>query len=400
MRSHCSRSFTPALAFASLVCTTASPAADAPASVEDRLRQLEQTVQTLARENGELKKQLGWDGKKSLNLVEDNGKAATVGIGGYLQVQAGFGGSPDPRFTVNNANDSFSVRRARVNVFGKFLEHFDYKIETDLGGLGSGLRAQLTDGYINWNRYDFANIKAGQYKTHFGAEQLVGDTATLVIERAYTSDRLTAGRQIGASVTGTTLEKRLSYAAGIFNGNSVNNGFNDGDDFTGTARLEGIPVKTKLGSQDLTWTLGINGLLSDDSSVTIPSFGLPGNTFTGYRRGVGADTQLALGPVGLQAECITMQYDTASAAQPDFAATGFFLTATCDIVAKKLQAVARWESMETEDDIGGNDCDVLTLGLNYCLKGSNLKLMANYLYGKIEGDDWESRFLARLQVAY
>jgi hypothetical protein len=95
-----------------------------------------------------------------------------------------------------------------------------------------------------------------------------------------------------------------------------------------------------------------------------------------------------------------MQYDTASAAQPDFAATGFFLTATCDIVAKKLQAVARWESMDTEDDIGGNDCDVLTLGLNYYLKGTNLKLMANYLYGKIEGDDWESRFLARLQVAY
>jgi len=390
----------PTLALAGAVCTVTTQAAESPSSIEDRLKQLENQVQSLAQENAALKKELGWDGKKSLNLVEDKGKSATVGIGGYIQAQAGFGESPDPRYTGNNANDTFQVRRARVTTFGTFLEHFDFKVEGDFGGTGSGLRAQLTDGYINWNRYDFANIRVGQFKTHFGREQLEPDTSVLLVERAYTTDRLTASRQIGLSVIGSVLEKRLGYAAGIFNGNNVNNGFNDGDDFMGTARVEGMPVKVKVGKQDLTWSVGINGLLSDDSSVSISRFGFPGNTFTGYRRGFGADSQFQFGPVGLQAEWIYVDYETAADAQPDFYSTGYFLTATYDILPKKLQAVARWEQTETEDDVGGSDCDEVTFGLNYFIKGNNLKLTAAYVYGQIEDADWEGRLLGRLQVAF
>ena len=36
----------------------------------------------------------------------------------------------------------------------------------------TGYRAQITDAFINWNRYSFANVKIGQFKTPFGYEQL------------------------------------------------------------------------------------------------------------------------------------------------------------------------------------------------------------------------------------
>jgi phosphate-selective porin OprO and OprP len=401
------------LVLAGLLHVSPAPAAE-PASVEDRLKKLETQLDQLTKENTELKKQLGWDGKKPLNFVEDKGKAGSVGLGGYVQAQFGAGASPDPRFTGTKANDTFQVRRARINAFGKFAENFDFKVEAEFAGTGSAMSGQLTDGYINWNRFDALNIKAGQYKTHFGYEQLMPDTQILTIERSYVSDRLTASRQIGASITGTVLEKRLGYAAGIFNGNNVNNGFNDGNDFMTTARIEGIPLKTKAGKQDLVWALGINGLFSRDTSSSISSFGFRSatnlakadNLFAGKRAGFGVDSQLTFGPVGLQAEYIFMNYQpdygnfTATTIDDDFNSAGYYVTATYDIVPKKLQALVRWESMNTDHNVGAADADVFTAGLNYYIKGNDLKLQANYLYGKIEGTQWESRFLARLQVAF
>src|SRR5262249_26241580 len=147
----------------------------------------------------------------------------------------------DGRFTTGN--DRFYLRRARLNAVGKFLEEFDFKIEIELSGqlgnnptISSNLRAQMTDGYINWNRYVTANIKGGQFKTYYGYEQLVLDQKLYTIERSLVSDRLTLSRQIGATVYGDLFDKHLSYATGIFNGNGLNNSFNDNDAFLVTGR--------------------------------------------------------------------------------------------------------------------------------------------------------------------
>ncbi len=51
-------------------------AAGAPPNVENRLEQLEKTIQALSGESAELKRQLGWDGRSPLDLVEDKGRAA------------------------------------------------------------------------------------------------------------------------------------------------------------------------------------------------------------------------------------------------------------------------------------------------------------------------------------
>jgi hypothetical protein len=64
----------------------------------------------------------------------------------------GAGDSPDPRFTTTKANDGFSVRRACLNAYGKLAEHFDFKVEGEFAGLGTGMNVQLTGGYINWKR--------------------------------------------------------------------------------------------------------------------------------------------------------------------------------------------------------------------------------------------------------
>ncbi len=177
-------------------------------------------------------------GAQSLGTLKPAGKEPTLAIGGLLQIQFDGGDRGDSRFT--NDNDRFYLRRARLNATGKFLEEFDFRLEMDLAGSisnTSALRAQMTDGFITWNRYPEANVRVGQLKTPFGFEQLYGDPRLYTIERSLANDRLTLSRQIGTQVAGEFLEKRFTYAFGAFNGNSVNNNFNDDDRFLSVGRI-------------------------------------------------------------------------------------------------------------------------------------------------------------------
>ena len=125
---------------------------------------------------------------------------APIQLGGMIQAQTDGGDRGDSRFTDSNARAY--LRRARLNVTGKFVEEFDFRLEMDLAGSlsnASAFRAQMTDGYINWNRFDAANVRVGQFKTPFGFEQLYTDSRLYTAERSLVSDRLTQSRQIGSA---------------------------------------------------------------------------------------------------------------------------------------------------------------------------------------------------------
>ena len=145
-------------------------------------------------------------------VVQPAGKEVSLKIGGLVQVQADIGDKGDGRLTT--ADDRIYLRRARLNAIGTFLEEFDFKLEVDASGslgnnptISSNLRVQLTDCYINWNKYSRANIRGGQFKTAYGYEQIYLYLRLYTIERSLANDRLTLGRQIGVQVNGDFLDK-------------------------------------------------------------------------------------------------------------------------------------------------------------------------------------------------
>jgi len=385
-------------------------AADAP-SVDERLKKLESVVDGLQKENTELKKELGYDPKKPAAFVRGAGKESKMTVGGYLQLMGEFGDAPDGRY--NRIEDRFLVRRARVNFIGSFLENFDYKAEIDFGANSIsekvGYSGQLTDLFLNWNKYEYANLKAGQYKTHFGWEQLVPDTKLLTIERSLPNDRLTDGRQIGTSITGAVLEKRLSYALGMFNGTSVNNSFNDNDHFMYTARVQGSAVKTEWNKMPVEWNVGVNALSTKDNGVVKAGFGIDlvtggaaDNIFVGDRNAWGFDTQVKFGLFDLQAEYIHSRFEPNNSTPANgFEADGWYVLGGYFVVPTYLQAIVRFENFDPNRDMDGNTSDVWTFGLNYYVKGHDLKLMANYLYGDQAGvDERKGRLLLMTQVMF
>lgn len=399
-----------ALAAISALGTWNAGAADA-SSVDERLKKLEGLVEGLQKENIELKKELGYDPKKPAAFIRGAGKESKMTLGGFLHLQAGFGDSPDGRF--NGIEDRFLLRRARVNVQGSFLENFDYKAEIDFGanslGEQTGSRGAVTDFFLNWNKYEYANIKAGQYKTHFGWEQILSDTRLLTIERSLPNDRLTDGRQIGASVTGAILDKRVSYAIGMFNGTSVNNSFNDNDHFMYTARIQGTVLKTDDKDWPVEWNAGANALTSKDAGVSKSGFGFDlvaggavDNLFTGDRNAWGLDTQVKVGPFDFQAEYLRNRFEPDNSTPANgFEADGFYVLGGYFILPKYLQAVIKFEGFDPDKGEAGNTTEVWTFGLNYYVKGDDLKLMANYLYGDQDGvGEGKGRLLLRAQVMF
>jgi phosphate-selective porin len=378
---------------------------------EERLRRLEARVDSLQDANSALRRDLGAEGQAGQPVVTPGGNEEVLQLGGLLQIQGEFGDQGDSRFA---ANDRFHLRRARLNATGRFREAFDFKLEVDLAGtLGetSNLRAQVTDGYLNWNRHAFANVRLGQFKAPFGYEQLVSDPRVHTIERSLVNDRLTLGRQVGVQVSGQMLERRLGYSAGVFNGTSVNVSFNDNDHFLWAGRADAVPYQGRWGAYDVRWTVGsdanatrdanLGGLPADFGFDSIPG-GAVDNVFTGDRIGWGVDSQVRIGSLDVWAEYLQAAFEpTNETPVSRLESDGAYVQAACFVVPARLQAVAKWDRFDPLRHVSGNTTQTWTLGLNYTIKGDDLKLLVDGLAVDQELlDEIEYKVLARAQVVF
>lgn len=347
-------------------------------TVEERLAKLENEVRELRAENQELRKQLGSSATAPAAApqpatVKAAGKEASILLGGYMQAQAESGGRVDTRFS--DDNDRVFLRRGRVGASGKFTEGFEYKVEVDISGsLGnaSGLRAQTSDAYMTWTRHPAANVRIGQFKTPYGLEQLWSDVKMITPERALGSDRA-PGRQLGVQVMGDLAGKRITYAAGAFNGNGTNVSFNDDEGFMTVARFSGLVLQGPV-----QWTAGVNGFTSDDRAAGVaPELGFTNNLFAGQRRGWGVDSRIVAGPVELWLELLRMRFEPNGGATRDLDAA--YVMGAWN-VTPKVQAVARYETFEANRA----EQNVWTVGTNYLIKGNDLKLELHLMHSDLD----------------
>lgn len=381
-------------------------------SVEERLKFLESSLVSLQQENTALRQQIGWDGKApAVALVRSAGTEKSFRIGGVVQGQGEFGAAADARYV--GVRDRFFLRRARLAVAAAFAEYFDVKMEADFGGGSTGERTgittQITDAYVNWNRYPGANVKFGQFKAPFGFEQLLPDPKVLTIERSLPNDRLTDGRQIGLGLNGNLAQDRLTYAVGVFNGTSVNASANDNSSFMWAGRLAAPLFAGQLGGQNMKLSVGLDGLLTRDGSVAKAGCGfdaVPGgaidNIFFGRRTAVGLDAQLCLGRLGLYAEYLRAEFHPTNRVPfNEVIADGWSVLTTWFVVPKVLQALGRYETFDPNTQLGANQSDLWTLGLTWFLKGDDLKFSFNYLIGDPVGAATrQHRLLTRVQLVF
>jgi phosphate-selective porin len=340
-----------------------------------------------------------------------SGHAASVTFGGLVQVQAEIGDKGDTRFA--NGNDRIYLRRARLGAAGKFLEEFDFRLvgEFSAGSIGnvSAARAQITDGYVNWNRYAFANVTAGQFKTPFGFEQLYPDPKVPTIERSLVSDRLTLSRQLGVQAGGDLLDQRITWALGAFNGNGANNNFNDNGQFAIVGRLAGKPWRGRLFDEEATLAVGGGGYSSDDTGLSLLDLGVDStpNTpdrdglFTGTRRGSAVDAEFTTARFEVWGEAMRVHFEPDDAIpRRSFDAEGWMVLGTWMALPKRLQAVLKEESFDPLHGVDGLSTRTTTVGVNWFLKSDDLRLSVDYLHVDVDRQPSQQKVLARMQVIF
>jgi phosphate-selective porin len=336
-------------------------------------------------------------------LVKPGGKETSLAIGGLVQVQADFGDRGDGRFTT--ADDRFYLRRARINAIGRFLEEFDFKLEVDASGsignnptISSNLRVQLTDAYINWNKYAQANIRGGQFKTAYGYEQIYQDPKLYTIERSLPNDRLTLGRQIGVQVNGDFFEKRFSYGTGVFNGNGFNTSANDNDSFLVLGRAQG----TIYQKSNAAFSMGGNLFHSEDTDLSQQAdLGLPNVLFTGTRFGQGIDSQFRFGALEIWAEYLRVRFTPEESPTFDhFDADGWYTQVSYMVIPQKLMLVGKYETFDPTTRIGGDQTDTWTAGVNYYFKADDIVFRVNYLQSEVPLLETQNKILVRMQVIF
>lgn len=376
------RSFARCLTLSALLTPALGLAAN---SIEERLAALEQQLATLARENQTLRDQLA---KPAAPSVTIGGKETKLVLGGFAQIHAETGDAPDSRYA--GIHDRFTLRRARLNLRGNFGREWAFKIESDFGantvGASSGLRAQLTDAYVDWTPHAAAQIRLGQFKTPFGWEQLMPDTQNPFAERPLANDRLTVGRQIGLGLSGSIAGGRVDYSVGAFNGNGVNTSNNDNNDFMTAGRLAAKAWTGTAHGHKGAWSVGANAFTTRDTG-----------TFTGTRQGFGLDTQFTLGPAALRAEWLRNTFDPVTGASS--AADGWHLTALYD-VHPDWQLTARYETYDANTATTGNEDDTWVFGCNYRINGSDLFLTLNYFAGDAKFGGHDDRLIGRFQIVF
>jgi cell division protein FtsB len=450
-----------------LLVTALRPAAVKAASESDRLEKLEHAVEQLQKRNAELEAEVRSlkqptasvpDGKFKTKMISDGktyveksepqveklplyvqqrGVELKLVLGGFVQVnfEDGAVSAFEGRFGQTAIDDRFRLRRARINLTGDFAEQFDFKMEGDFGQSdgtsGNRTAFSATDVWVNYHQFPAAQIKAGQYKAPFGLEQLTPDTTLFTIERTLPTGAITPARQIGAELWGKPFtsfwpeqQDLLTYYAGIFNGNGENITINDNNNFMFAGRLELQPFTGKIFRQPSFLKLGGDVLNSrDEAGVNISqtsnllvnkdgslsSFVLPSPD---ERTAWSVDAWLELGLFDLIGEYLQEHVEgrTVNGVAPTFAnftTDGFYVTGAYYLIPKKLQAVVQWQYLNPGQK--GNDGLYSILGgLNYYIRGDNLKLMVNYIHTWSDfraanpefGDDQFDEVIGRMQLMF
>ena len=401
------------IAMACLLCFwCACIALAADGAIEERLKKLEQEVSDLKKENEQLRRDLGLEVVARQSDVRVAGKAEAVQFGGMVQAQSESGDRGDARFTDSNAR--IYLRRVRLNLAGRFAEEFNFRAEMELAGSlanTAGFRGQLTDAYVNWNRFDSANVRVGQFKTPFGFEQLYADPRLYTVERSLVNDRMTPGRQIGIQLGGEAYYERFNYAVGLFNGSSTNQNFNDNDKFLTAARISVVPFSGRFLENQSRWSLGANAFRSTDTNLAgAPEFGFDStpstpakdDLFLGRRRAVGYDTQFEVGPFELWGEYLRGAYEpTNRLPLSQLRTNGWYGQASYFVIFDKLQLVARREAFDPNLHLAGDGTQSTVFGVNWYFKQHDLKLQVDWMRSELPGLSKEQqKFIARLQSVF
>ncbi|HEY4342747.1 MAG TPA: porin [Parvibaculum sp.] len=258
--------------------TLAGPAlaASTPDQLQNRVDDLEATVDALRAEIAEIRKTPEF--KPSPVFTNSKGDYSFKFRGQIAADVAVF----DNKQGANDFNSGTQLRRARLGIDGTIANDWLYRLEIDVGNASrddnvSG-EVDVKDAYVQWKGIDKTVITVGQHKTPNTLEQAIASTDTLFVEsplfvEAFTN-RITAGGDYKAGVSAKYSDVNWTATVGVFGENfSLNGGGNSGGTATPVYKDEGWGPAARftwapINGVDETLHLGVSGYWRDTGGRT------------------------------------------------------------------------------------------------------------------------------------
>jgi hypothetical protein len=287
---------------------------------------------------------------------------------------------------------TFRIRRARYYASGHAVYPWlEYSTQLTLEGGSAALR----DAYLEATYLDYLRPRVGQYKVPFDREFLKSGFALQFIERSIASSQFSLQRDVGFQLSGALAEKRLSYAAGIFNGSGGNQN-NVNTEYMYVGRVVWSPfgpypyAQPPLVEKDPLLALGLAaaylpdlepgerrtlaGVLGNRNIVPVTS------NVSQYTADLAFKYKRFSTETGVFFREIDPEVPTAAFLSTD--AWGMYAQAGYFLVPEKLEFAARYSYADPDNPTGtgtGHQQEG-TLGLNYYIYGHRIKAQLNYSY--------------------
>lgn len=149
-----------------------------------------------------------------------------LNVDGYFFLNRG---EPADGVTPDGNNDdrprhTIFLRRARAEIMGTVLKHFDYMLAGEFATAPTGAQsASATDVFVNINYTPWANIQIGQFDAPFTLENRTSDKYIDFMERSITvrAFGIPQNKDAGIMLAGMAPSRFLRYELGVFNGDGL-----------------------------------------------------------------------------------------------------------------------------------------------------------------------------------
>lgn len=299
-------------------------------------------------------------------------------------------------------SSSFNVRMARLSVGGRILEDFEYKIQGQISGNTSTLSSspRLVDLFVEWQKYGFFKIKAGQFKRPFTFENpmnpidqgFMGYAQVVNCLSGFTDrtgEHSSNGRDIGIQIQGDLLPNAngrnlLHYQVGVFNGQGINvKDVDNRKDIIGGLWV--MPMKgLRIGAFGWAGSHARSGTWTDEAGNARSGT----NSLSQYRYAISAEYKDAAWQIrseyihstGYGFNTTYQKSENLKDAEVNRAlgneADGFYALCIAPIVRQKLRAKARYDIYRKAADWSTSRTQY-EVGLNWLLH-KNLEIQAEY----------------------
>lgn len=285
---------------------------------------------------------------------------------------------------------SFRIRRAKSSIEG-WVWKPEVMVELQMGwaaadsGFEGSTFSGLEDAALTWDvsKKRAFEIKVGQYKVPFGRQESTSSERLQFVDRDILSGEFTHSRDVGVTVQGLVLDRKLNYRAGIFNGNGRNKPINDNSKYQYDALVTyspwGVDVYSEgdFESKDHP-LLSVGAEFEDNSqSYATNANNLSWTTFGGV-------AVFKYRGLSLFAEIFDRKR-TPQDQSPSFHSNGWHTQAGYFLVRDKLEIAFRYAAWDPTDQIPGNDQTETGGGVNYFILKHDLKVQADFRALKDDG---------------